>query len=92
MAILIEKWEESARLTKIAATIHVERQGQKAILVGQNGAMLKKIGTEARQQLERMLERKVYLSLFVKVQANWREDPAFVNAIDWRAMIGSEDR
>jgi len=92
VAILIDQWEETPRLTRIAATIHVERQGQKAILVGQNGSMLKKIGTDARQELERMLGHKVFLSLFVKVQPNWREDPSFVSAVDWRAMIGSEDK
>ena len=52
--------------------------------------MLKKVGSEARQELERLLERKVFLSLFVKVKPNWREDPEFLNAIDYRAMVGSE--
>jgi GTP-binding protein Era len=89
-AILIDQWEESPGLTKIAATIHVERPGQKVILIGAGGQTLKKIGTEARLRLERLLERKVFLSLFVKVKPNWREDPSFLNAIDWRAMIGSE--
>ena len=92
VAVLIDSWEETPRLVKIAATIHVERHGQKAILVGSKGQMLKKIGSEARQELERMLEHKVFLSLFVKVKPNWREDPSFLNAVDWRSMIGSEDR
>ena len=90
-AILIDEWEESGKLIKIAATIHVERSGQKAILIGNKGQVLKKIGTEARQELERVLERKVFLSLFVKVKPDWREDPAFLNSVDWRSMIGSED-
>lgn len=90
-AILIDTWEESAVLVKIAATIHVERPGQKAILIGSKGEKLKKIGTEARLELERMLERKVFLSLFVKVKPEWREDPMFLNAIDWRSMLGSEE-
>jgi GTP-binding protein Era len=89
-AILIDKWEETPGLTKIAATIHVERPGQKVILIGAGGQTLKKIGTAARHRLERLLEHKVFLSLFVKVKPNWREDPSFLNAIDWRAMIGSE--
>jgi GTPase len=91
-AILIDSWEDSPKLTKIAATIHVERSGQKTILIGNKGQVLKKIGTEARQELERRLEHKVFLSLFVKVKPNWREDPSFLNAVDWRAMIGSEDK
>lgn len=91
-AILVDNWEERPKLTRISATIHVEREGQKAILVGREGQVLKKIGTEARLELERRLETKVFLSLFVKVRPNWREDPAFLDAVDWRSMIGSEDR
>lgn len=91
-AILIESWEETSRLTKIGATIHVERPGQKTILIGNKGQMLKKIGSEARQEIERRLGHKVFLSLFVKVKPNWREDPSFLNAVDWRSMIGSEDK
>lgn len=90
-AILIDNWEETPGLVKIGATIHVERPGQKAILIGSKGEKLKKIGTEARQELERMLERKVFLSLFVKVKPGWREDATFLNAIDWRSMLGSEE-
>ena len=90
-AILVDTWDETPRLVKIAATIHVERPGQKAILIGNQGEMLKKIGTAARRQLERILDRKVFLSLFVKVKPNWREDPSFLNTVDWRSMIGSED-
>jgi GTPase len=91
-AVLIDEWEENPRLTKIAAVIHVERPGQKIILIGNKGQMLKKIGSEAREKLERLLGTKVFLSLFVKVKPNWREDPAFLNDVDWRSMIGSEDK
>ncbi len=90
-AILIDEWQETPKLTRIAATIHVERPGQKIILIGNRGLMMKKIGSDARQQLERMLDRKVFLSLFVKVKPNWREDPSFLNAVDWRSMVGSEE-
>jgi GTP-binding protein Era len=90
-AILVDTWEEKKKLVKIAATIHVERTGQKAILIGTQGQMLKKIGTAARLELERLLDNKVFLSLFVKVKPNWREDPSFLNAVDWRSMVGSED-
>lgn len=91
-AILIDSWEETPHLTKIAATIHVERSGQKTILIGNKGAMLKKIGTEARTELERLIGTKVFLSLFIKVKEKWREDPTFLNSVDWRSMVGSEDR
>jgi len=90
-AILIDTWEEKPKLVKIAATIYVERTGQKAILIGTRGQMLKKIGTAARLELERLLANKIFLSLFVKVKPNWREDPSFLNAVDWRSMVGSED-
>lgn len=89
-AILIDQWEEKPNVTRIAATIYVERTGQKTILIGQGGSMLKEIGTKARQELERMLERKVFLSLFVKVKPDWREDPSFLVSVDWRSMLGSE--
>jgi GTP-binding protein Era len=91
-AILVDTWDETPKLVKISATIYVERAGQKAILIGAKGQMLKKIGTAARLELERLLERKVFLSLFVKVKPNWREDPSFLDAVDWRSMVGSEDK
>jgi GTPase len=90
VAVLVEQWEETPTLTKISATIHVEKAGQKAILIGAKGEMLKRIGTGARLEIEKLTGNKVFLSLFVKVKPNWREDPAFLNAIDWRAMVGSE--
>lgn len=88
VAVLVDRWEESPNITKIAATIYVERDGQKAIVIGAGGASLKKIGTLARHEIERMLGAKVFLELFVKVEKDWRENPEFLNAIDWRAMRG----
>jgi GTP-binding protein Era len=90
VAVLIDKWEETPRLTRIAASIHVERPGQKAILIGKQGEMLKRVGTEARTEIEKLTGNRVFLSLFVKVKKNWREDPTFLHAMDWRAMVGSE--
>lgn len=91
VAILIESWEEKPRLTRIAAAILVERPGQKAILIGRQGQMLKRIGSEARLELERMLGHKVFLSLFVKVKPKWRDDPSFLNTMDWHSVLGSEN-
>jgi GTPase len=90
VAVLIDRWEESPKITKIAATIYVERDGQKAIVIGAGGAALKKMGTMARHEIEKMLGRKIFLELFVKVQKDWRENPEFLNAIDWRSMRGGE--
>jgi GTPase len=90
VAVLIEEWEVDKRLTRIAATIHVERLGQKTILIGKGGATLKQIGIAARQEIESLTGTKVFLSLFVKVKRNWREDPSFLQVIDWRAMVGSK--
>jgi len=89
-AVLIDSWQEGTKLTRIAATIYVERPGQKAILVGANANVLKTIGTRARQDIEGLLGHKVFLSLFVKVKPKWREDPEFLDAIDWRSMAGNE--
>ncbi len=64
VAVLVERWEETpASVTRISATIYVERPGQKAIVIGAGGATLKKIGTLARQEIETMLARKVFLEL-----------------------------
>jgi GTP-binding protein Era len=82
--VLIDQYEEGEKLTRIAATIYVERPGQKAIVIGKQGAMLKKVGTAARLQIERLLNTKVFLELFVKVQPGWRESRSFVEEMDWR--------
>jgi GTP-binding protein Era len=86
--VMIESWEETPTLIRIHATIYVERPGQKAILIGAGGAALKKIGTRARQELEHILDRKVFLQTFVKVRTNWREDPEFLASVDWRGTGG----
>jgi GTP-binding protein Era len=85
--VLIDQYEEGANLTRIAATIYCEREGQKAILIGKQGANLKKIGTNARLQIERLLATKVFLELFVKVHAGWRDSRDFVEEIDWRRQL-----
>jgi GTP-binding protein Era len=91
VAVLIDKWEEAPNITRIHATIYVEREGQKRILIGAKGSMLKRIGTDARQEMEQIFGRGIYLSLFVKVTPNWREKAAFLNAIDWRTMTGADE-
>ena len=73
-AVRIDAWKDEAKLTRIEASILVERDSQKGILVGSKGSMLKRIGTSARQELERFLDTHVYLGLHVKVRQGWRED------------------
>jgi GTP-binding protein Era len=85
--VMIEEFEEGTKLTRIAAAIYCEREGQKGILVGKGGQMLKKIGTTARLQIEKMLGTRVYLELFVKVQPGWRESREFVEEVDWRRQL-----
>ena len=86
--VMVDKWEDTPKLIRIAATIYVERPGQKTIVIGAGGAMLKRIGTSARMQIEEMAGKKVFLETFVKVQPNWREDPEFLQATDWRGTSG----
>jgi len=85
--VLIDRYEEGERLDRIAATIYCEREGQKGILIGKGGQMLKKIGSAARQEIERMLGKKVFLELFVKVRPGWRDSAEFVEGLDWRRQL-----
>jgi GTP-binding protein Era len=96
-AVVIEKYEEPASLkklkdgrlpvTKIAAAIFCERTGQKAILIGKQGSMLKEIGSAARKDIESLLGTRVFLELFVKVQEEWRSKAGFVEDLDWRRQL-----
>ena len=85
--VLVDQYEEGLKLTRIAATIYCERDGQKAILVGKGGQMLKRIGSAARHNIEKMLDSKVFLELYVKVQPGWRDSRAFVDELDWRRQL-----
>lgn len=73
VAVVIEQVEETPQITRILATIHVERDSQKGIIIGKGGLMLKSIGSAARQQIQKLIEGKVYLEVFVKVQPKWRQ-------------------
>lgn len=70
--VIVEKFDETETNIHIMATIFVERDSQKGILIGKGGAMLKKVGTEARKDIEKFFGKSVYLELFVKVEPNWR--------------------
>jgi GTP-binding protein Era len=83
-AVVLERWEEDTEkdLLRIFATIIVERPGQKKIVVGRQGQMIKAIGTAARLDLEEFLERHIYLDLHVRVEPDWREDKALLATLD----------
>jgi GTP-binding protein Era len=81
VAVSVDRFEEGAQLHRITATIHVEREAQKGIVIGKGGRLLKDIGTAARLDLEALLGRKVYLELRVKVSPGWRDDPAILKTL-----------
>ena len=87
VAVFVEKFEQSSNFTRIEGLLNVERDTQKKILIGHKGAMLKKIGTEARKELESLLGTRVFLGLFVKVAPDWRENPQRVRELDWHFQL-----
>lgn len=84
VAISIDRVEEAPEITRILATIHVERTSQKGILIGKGGSMLRTIGTQARQQIQKLIMGKVYLELFVKVQPRWRQSRLQLSELGYR--------
>jgi GTP-binding protein Era len=100
-AVVIEQFEEPepaapprkkgpparSPLTRIAAAIYCERDGQKAILIGKGGSKLKEIGTKARIKIESLLGTRVYLELHVIVEPGWRESSSFIESLDWRNQL-----
>ena len=74
-AVRTENWQEQPDATEIHCVIYVERESQKPIIIGRGGQMLKQVGTRARRDIERLLDRHVRLHLFVRVQEHWRDDP-----------------
>jgi GTPase len=87
--VMVDKWEEAPKLLRIQMTLTVERPSQKKILIGRKGDMLKKVGTQARKELEEILGMKIYLGLFVKVAENWRENPMAVRELDWHTQLAA---
>ena len=83
VSVIVDAMEYSANSVNIQATIVVDRENLKAILVGKNGSMIKEIGTRARMEIELLLNKKVYLELFVKVIPKWRDREKFLNEIGY---------
>ena len=91
VAVMVDRWEEGPSLTRIYATIRVERPGQKAIVIGKKGAVLVTSGTLARIEMEKLFGVKIYLDLHVRVQPGWRDEAAFLDTLDWRTMALKDD-
>jgi GTP-binding protein Era len=89
--VVVDRWEETPQITRIYATIRVEREGQKAIVIGSGASMIKQIGVLARQEMERLFGVKIFLDLHVRVEPGWRENRAFLNTLDWRTMAGEDE-
>ena len=87
LAVMVDKYEETPSILRIHATLHVERDAHKKILIGHKGEMLKKVGTLARKELEKLLGTKIYLEMFVKVVPGWRENPMRVRELNWHTQL-----
>lgn len=82
-AVVVDEWEEDANLTRIRATIVVEKPGQKAIIIGKGGQFIKNIGTAARLEIQLLIDRPVFLELFVKVREDWRMNPRLLQELEY---------
>jgi len=87
LAVVVDKFKEGPKILRIHATLYVERDSQKKILIGHKGEMLKKVGMAARNELEALLGTKIFLEMFVKVDRGWRENPMRVRELDWHSQL-----
>lgn len=87
IAVMVDSFEETDELLRIRATIYVEREGQKGILIGKRAETIKKIGTLARRELEEILGAHIFLELNVGVRPNWRQSSSVVRQLDWRRQL-----
>ena len=83
VTVEIEEFKEEDAVLRISAVILVERQGQKKMVIGANGSRIKKIGTDARIDMEKLFESKVFLNLFVKVKAGWADDDRALKSLGY---------
>lgn len=83
VAVMVDEWEESDDFTRIMATILVEKSSQRGILIGKQGAFLKNVGTQARQEVEALLGHRIYLELHVKVSEGWRQNPRMLHELEY---------
>jgi len=90
VAVSVDRYEELEKLVRLAATVHVEKVGQRKILVGAGGQSLRAIGTQARQRIEKLVGRKVYLELFVRVTPRWKNVPRQLAELGYEAPAEGE--
>jgi GTPase len=88
VAVSIDRFEEGKRLCRISATIHVEKTGQRSILVGHGGERIKELGTQARLEIERLVGKQVHLELFVRVSDRWKDMPRQLQELGYDAGSG----
>lgn len=91
-AVIVDNYEKRGGVLRLHALVFVEKEGQKGILIGARGERLKAVATRVREEIEKAFGTRVYLEVFVKVRANWRESSRFLEGLDWRKMVGGEDR
>ncbi len=87
-AVLLEDFQETETLTRLHATVVVEKESQKPIVIGSGGQRIKQIGTDARVELEKLFPPKVFVELFVRVEPDWRDNRAVLAALDYRSEAG----
>ena len=83
VAVMVDEWDEQEGLTRIGASILVEKSSQRAIIIGKQGQFLKAIGTDARIEIEKMLGHKVFLQLHVRVSEDWRMSPRVLRELEY---------
>ncbi len=91
-AVIVDSYEQQGNILHLHALIFVEKEGQKGILIGAHGERMKQLASQAREEIEKTFGTRVYLEVFVKVRAGWRENPRFLEGLDWRNMAGGEDQ
>ena len=84
VAVVIEEFEEKAKIINIRAELFCEKEAHKRIIIGKNGEALKKVGSFAREDLEKLFEKKIYLDLWVKVRENWRDSMLNLNRLGFK--------
>lgn len=82
--VMVESFKEEEKIIKISSVIFVERDSQKGIIIGKGGCMLKKIGTEARKDIEAFFDKKVYMEMFVKVEKDWRNKESLLKSFGYK--------
>ncbi len=92
VAVAIDSYDDGPKLVRVEVTLHVEKTGQRAILIGRGGQKLKEIGTQARLRIEKLVGRKVFLKLFVRVTPRWKSIPRQLAELGYESMGSALDK